>query len=346
MRVLFFCLFTIGDVLFANAQLFPAYVGDNPCVKQYSEELYQKALSGNGDAQFDLAECYESARGVPFNIEEAIKWYQESAIKGNKKAIEKVADMYLCGIGVEQNYAKALDYYNMLQGDYSFQKGACYRGMQQFDNAIICFEESFKGSRFASVIRDCLYELYWTKPKEYEKKREKLTKSLLSSHIPVSNSLFGQCWFYGVGLSKDYAKAKAHLEMDTRDNSTGSPVSYAILGQMYLQGLGVEKNYQKAIDYLAYFENLHWAAPKHNLAIAQYLYAEELYKQEKISEAFDYAKAAAISRINPISHAMRLLANCYTFGPNKIKDEKQGKYWMQQAALNHDSKAIEIVSGL
>jgi hypothetical protein len=50
---------------------------------------------------------YSNATGVEQNFEEAAKWYQRAAERGNMSAQFALGDMYIAGSGVERDYATA-----------------------------------------------------------------------------------------------------------------------------------------------------------------------------------------------------------------------------------------------
>lgn len=50
------------------------------------EDLKQKALSGDAEAQFKLGFCYDKGQGVDKNDVEAFQWFQKAAEQGHAKA--------------------------------------------------------------------------------------------------------------------------------------------------------------------------------------------------------------------------------------------------------------------
>jgi TPR repeat protein len=120
--------------------------------KAAKEHFWHAAKEGNADAQFNLGKIYEQGLGVEKNIEEAIKWYSESALQncaaaknnlgvlyknGNEHlpqdhvqafnlfkssvdqnygpALINLADMYFYGLGVEQDLDEATRLINRAQ---------------------------------------------------------------------------------------------------------------------------------------------------------------------------------------------------------------------------------------
>ncbi len=390
-KIILFVMLCLSIVVKSNAQtLFSEYVG-NPAKAKYSAELLGKAESGDANAQYKLGLCYESANGVPFNMDEAQKWYELSAQNGNEPAIEKIANMYLCGIGVEQNYPKALSYYNHFGDSHLFQKGACYLGIGQDDKAIACFEKYLyeyypqmkktdylnvdAKTSYKDVTVECLQQILQKgiADKEKNKKLKKLLKFQEKDDFVLGirsrkYCKMGICYYYGIGVSRDYQKAMLFFEKDIKKYPNNSPESHNYIGMMYFNGLGVKRDYFKSIDYLVYFKRCFpsldyvnmttmqaimnsngysgfWAVAKHNLAIAQYYCGEQLYKQKDYNEAFKYLTDAATNPINPIPQAMRMLSACYRYGLGTKIDRKEEADWLERAKNYNDEKALKILNG-
>ena len=70
------------------------------------------AISGNTEAQYNLAVMYEEGQGVEVNLKEAVFWYQKSAQSGFPLAENNLGRMYQYGYGVEQSYTKAFMWYS------------------------------------------------------------------------------------------------------------------------------------------------------------------------------------------------------------------------------------------
>jgi TPR repeat protein len=71
------------------------------------------------NAEVALGIKYESGIGVPQDYAKALHYYQLSAAQGNALGENDLGFMYEHGNGVPQNYAKALHYYQLAaaQGD-------------------------------------------------------------------------------------------------------------------------------------------------------------------------------------------------------------------------------------
>lgn len=99
------------------------------------DSLLRAAEQGDADAQFILAELYykmyEDGDGTEKDLEEAIKWYQAAAGRGDARAQFEIGWCYQSGEGVEEAPEKAVQWYR-LSADQGYAKaqywlGWCYR---------------------------------------------------------------------------------------------------------------------------------------------------------------------------------------------------------------------------
>ena len=91
-----------------------AYAGhpyDGEALESYSEELLQKAESGDAKAQFNLGLCYDVGMGTLPNHDEAFKWYKKSAEQGNAFGEMNLGRCYDLGIGTGRNYREAVKWF-------------------------------------------------------------------------------------------------------------------------------------------------------------------------------------------------------------------------------------------
>lgn len=81
--------------------------------------LEQSAVQGNADAQLSLGSLFISGRGVPRNSTEAAKWFQLAAEQGRSNAQIQMARMHLSGAGVTKDDVEASKWANLAlaQGD-------------------------------------------------------------------------------------------------------------------------------------------------------------------------------------------------------------------------------------
>lgn len=74
----------------------------------YSQELLDKAKSGDALAQAQISYCYANSRGIEENPEQAFYWSKKSAEQGNAKGLNCLGACYSSGIGVDVDYDMAM----------------------------------------------------------------------------------------------------------------------------------------------------------------------------------------------------------------------------------------------
>jgi TPR repeat protein len=93
-------------------------------------EAKAKAEKGDAEAQCTLGWCYDDGIGVPQDYAKAVKWYQKAAEQGNAEAQYQLGLFYGCGQGVSQDHAEAAKWYRRAaeQGDAraQFELGGYY----------------------------------------------------------------------------------------------------------------------------------------------------------------------------------------------------------------------------
>lgn len=80
----------IGSILLALTIATPAAWADSPDERLFQAQM-MLAKRGDPGAQYYLGEMYEQGLGTPQNLNEAFKWYDQAAKKGNRLATRKIA---------------------------------------------------------------------------------------------------------------------------------------------------------------------------------------------------------------------------------------------------------------
>jgi TonB family protein len=88
------------------------------------QRLIKAAEKGNAMSQFQLANAYLEGRGVQQNYVEAAKWYRKAAEQGHIKSQSILADLYYLGRGVNLDRAEAVKWGRKVaeQGDVGAQR--------------------------------------------------------------------------------------------------------------------------------------------------------------------------------------------------------------------------------
>ena len=87
------------------------------------EELLGKANQGDAEAQNNLGLMYDLGQGVEQDYKKAIEWYEKAAEQGYAKAQYNLGIIYHKGQGVEKDYVQAVMWYEKAaeQGDADAQ---------------------------------------------------------------------------------------------------------------------------------------------------------------------------------------------------------------------------------
>ncbi len=104
------------------------------------------AEQGLAEAQYNLGLMYVLRYGVEQDYKKAIEWYEKAANQGHAKAQFILGDMYSSGQGVRQDYKKAAEWYEKAatQGDANAQYnlGLMYLVKQDYKKAFEWFEKA------------------------------------------------------------------------------------------------------------------------------------------------------------------------------------------------------------
>ena len=76
-------------------------------MKDYEEEIMQKAIAGDAEAQYDLAWTCRYAH----DDKAAVKWYRKAAEQGHTDALFWLGWMYSEGLGVTQDHEEAVRWF-------------------------------------------------------------------------------------------------------------------------------------------------------------------------------------------------------------------------------------------
>ena len=73
--------------------------------------MLKAAEQDNSSFQSDVAYMYEKGIGVEQDYEKAFEWYLKAGYKGDKFKYTTIGDCYRLGKGIEQDYEKAVYWY-------------------------------------------------------------------------------------------------------------------------------------------------------------------------------------------------------------------------------------------
>lgn len=188
-----------------------------------SEEAYKYCCHYNsigcGRSYSTLGAMYYNGQGVEQNYEKALEWFEKGAALGDGMCFHNLGIMYQYGCGVQQNYQRAINYY--LQGGDT--------------NSGICF------ARLGN-----LYESGEGVQQNYQKAIEYYQKGAELGDDWCINSL-GLMYELGKGLPEDLAEAAKHYLVSAK---LGNEVAQCNLAYCYLNGRGVSCNRKEAERWL------------------------------------------------------------------------------------------------
>ena len=165
-----------------------------------------------------LGWMYYNGLGVEQDYTKALDYYAIEAEHGSRLATRILGSMYEKALGVEQNYAKAFFLY----------QEAAYREDPKAQNRLGCLY--FKG---LGVEKNYDMALFW------------YLKAAELGNAEAQNNL-GLMDRYGLGVEQDHTKALPWFYGSAYRKNAAAQNN---LGYMHQQGLGVEQNYTKALYY-------------------------------------------------------------------------------------------------
>lgn len=339
------------------------------------------AENGNPSAQSVLANCYRKGRGTAVDAEQciawakkaadagnafayyvlgmvylyddsvcdyqdALYWWQTAAMVGYEYAYYNIGYIYENGLGVEQDYAKAVENYEIgarlgderaqdLLGDF-YAEG---RGVpQDYAKAVELYQKAAaQGNEYALNSLAVCYENGQGVPQDYAKAAE-LFKEAADKGNDIAMANLGGYYSRGRGVPQDYGKAN---ELYRKAAELGDVRSYESLAMSYAFGKGVQQDYTKAAELLQKAIDMGDVDAAYMLGL---LYEAGYLDAENKS---DYAKAAALFQqaaehgTNHVGDAMEALAGLYEEGDGVPQDDTKAEEYHQAAADAGNEKAKE-----
>ena len=253
-------------------KMFQAII-DQGCVEGYlgiaafakGEENYQSALDAFNkvlegteqiylcDAMNSIGYMYANGEGVEQDYAKAMEWYEKAADLGDSDAINYIGYMYLNGLGVEQDYGKAMEW---------FEKAVDLENSNAMDNIAVMYENGM------GVEQDYGKAMEW-----FEKAAN------LGDFIAMDN--IALMYENGLGVEQDYGKA---MEWFKKAADLGDSNAMHLLGYMFEAGKGVEKDYAKAMEWYEKAADLGHSTSTNNIG---YMYENGLGVEQDYGKAMD-----------------------------------------------------------
>jgi len=305
---------------------------DSDCCKELFYKLQVCASSGDKRCQNQLGLWYENGVGTEQNFELALEWYEKAAEQGYASAYGNIGNLYLKGKGVEQDFQKVFEY-NSIGAEKNhpgcqYQLGVCY----------------LKGK---GVEKDYAKAYFWFK------------KSAEQDFVPAFNYL-AACFYEGYGVEKSI---KQTIHFLTKAAEAGNIVAIKGIIILFKNGKGVEYFGDEQFDVLV--EAVRMELPEissvinsgnlplpENLPSIDYYYSFEntynsILKSIKENIVRDNSRLDGLFEIDNASFIFDVLKNIFltknkTLGLYRRSDDRIPHIGNSLYPLVHDSNFVNI----
>ena len=198
-------------------------------------KLYlQAAEMGLAEAQFSVADCYYHGMGVPQDYTKAVDWFEKAAEQNHADSLNGLGICYKNGKGVSKDKEKALELFRRAMECGSVSGGKNYEALKKELD-----KESPNREEAARLYRE-------GQEKEAQKDHVAAFDLYLQaanlSHAAAQYSV-GCAYLDGEGVSQDLKKA---LDWLWKSADQQYAPAYVLLGDCYKEGRGVRKDEHKA----------------------------------------------------------------------------------------------------
>lgn len=301
---------------------------DNSIKNDYLN-TYLKAVRGDAQAQFLLAERYENGNGIEKSPLKAIKWYEKAAENNNADALNNLGYCYEYALGVAQSSKKAFEYYEkaakLNNKDALYNLAICYRdGIAVEKSSEHSFNYFLKAAACENPdpeaqweVAQCYYRGIGTAQNVY-KAFEYFMASALNGGNPDALYMTGWCYENMVGTKARFPQRYFAIKYYALAAEEGHSDAIFKLGHFFEQGHACDQSLRKALI------NYEKAARKgHILAkikLAKF-YKHGIEVPKSKVESFNFAKAAADEGDHPTALMMTAVNYADGFGvePNPGK---------------------------
>ena len=272
-----------------------------------------------------IGHIYRYGEGVEQDYTKALEWYNKAANAGNDSAMYSIGYMYDYGEGVEQDYSKALEWYN---------KAANAGNSAAINNIGYMYEFS------EGVEQDYSKALEWyNKAVNAGNAAAWYNKAVNAGNAAAMNNI-GRMYEFGKGVEQDYTKS---LEWYNKAANAGNATAMYNIGYMYDCGEGVEQDYSKALEWYNKAANAGNTAAMNNIG---YMYDYGKGVEQDCSKALEWLKKAADAGN---SAAMYNIGYMYECGKGVEQDYTKALEWYTKSynsGYKDASKGVERMKEL
>ncbi|MCJ7523825.1 MAG: DUF1566 domain-containing protein [Candidatus Aminicenantes bacterium] len=267
-----------------------------------------------------------------------LKWYQKSAKDGDDCAQERLADMYIKGIGTERNYKKALEWYSKSaeQGNAGSkaQLGYMYEQSlgvdQDFPKALALYREAAEAGNALGQARLGDMYLHGSGIAPDPQKAFKYFLKAAEQDNDLAQLRLGTMYCNGNGVEKDLKKG---FELVQKSAAQGNDRAQLLIGGMYKDGKGVQRDNKKAFAWIQKLAEQGNLSAQNDLG---HLYEQGLGVDRDFQKAREcYLQAAE----KGLDAAQVSLGNIYRRGLGVEENINEAKKWYVKAAEQGYEKA-------
>ncbi|KAK8842215.1 hypothetical protein M9Y10_026446 [Tritrichomonas musculus] len=255
------------------------------------------------EALVNLGNLYYDGLGVERNYSKAKEYYELSAKQNNSSALFNLGSLYANGHGVEQNYSKAKEYYEL---------------------------SAKQNNSYALVNLGNLYYNGHGVEQNYSQAKEYYELSAKQNNSDALVNL-GNLYENGLGVERNYSKAREYYELSAKQNNSSALFS---LGNLYANGHGVEQNYSKAKEYYELSAKQNNSYALFNLGS---LYKNGLGVEQNYSKAREHYELSAKQND---SDALFSLGNLYANNHGIEQNYSKAKEYYELSAKQNNSYAL------
>ena len=198
---------------------------DDGTKETFLEKSIRQAKEGNIEDQMNLGYMYlYGTNGVEQDFAKALEYYTMAAEQNDPNALNNLGSLYFNGIGTPADPKKALSLFN---------------------------KSAELGNEYAAVNLAFIYLTGGTKNELRNRKAVALFQKAADSGNKIAKFMLGYAYYTGFVVPQNYDKAFKLIKIAADENSLIDEAQY-VMGEMYINGYGTVQNYQKAIQYLRY----------------------------------------------------------------------------------------------
>jgi hypothetical protein len=299
------------------------YFPNNELLKNVDaiQALRQSGESGNFDAQFLLAEKYQTGDGVAKDLAEAFKWMQKAAHNEAQNsqvgdAIYKLALMYEKGEGVSQNISESHNHFLQAATGYG-QPDAAFRVGQMYENGEGVPQDDRKAVEYYSN-QSCDYSVPDKYPNGYVY-YGRLADGAVESMFRL--------WAQGRGFPTSQDKANpGYKEPQWWEGNIKTAKAQYYAGEIYYQGKLFPKGIAGAADWFS--KAATQGSPEAMNRIGE-MWAAGMNGAPDPKEAANWYQRAAAKGL---AEAQYNLGLCYAKGEGVPANPVEAWKWLQLAA--------------